>query len=486
MERRLTAGADLLTRIMLGLTLALLLGGMVLGVGQNRESWKALMLAALILIVCWKELPRLCHWLERLGAVRIWLVLTLLCLAVKGAWVLLVRITPSGDYATFRGYANALAQQPVLEGGRYMALFPHIFGYSSFLSWFIRLLGPGELLAQVLNVVLTGVSGSFLFLLGRRWWGLPAGISGYLLWIACPSQTIYNSLVLSEPLYTTLMLGALVLLTAGEGGRPILRGAATGLVLRWFNGVRPIAAVVIIALLIWRLVLKPEEWLLGESRRYWLGLLATLLAVYAITGPLWQAHLTRRIGEEPSTTPGYSVLVGFNQNSGGAWNWEDSNLLFSLSDAPGTTAQQAQEGALKAAKDRITSGEVELLPLMGDKLRAFLGSDHACVGYVGSVVRHTKLFALACNGFYYAILMLAGAGLARLWRNRERFALVLLPLYVLGLTCAQMLVEVAGRYHYSILPVLLLLGQVALFRPVPEKTKKFSKKPGKLLTGHGF
>lgn len=474
MERRLTAGAGLLTRIMLALTLALLVGGLVLGVEQNGETWKALALAVPVLIAGWKGLPLLCRWLEQLGAVRIWLVLTLLCLAVKGAWVLLVRVTPSGDYATFWGYANALARQPVLEDGRYMALFPHIFGYSSFLSWFIRLLGPGELLAQMLNVVLTAVSGSFLFLLGRRWWGPPAGISAYLLWIACPSQTIYNSLVLSEPLYTTLMLGALVLLTA-EGRRLILRGVAAGLVLRWFNGVRPIAAVVIIALLIWHLVLKPEEWLLGESRRYWLGLLAALLAVYALTGPLWQAHLARRIGEEPSTTLGYSILVGFNQNSGGAWNQEDSQLLFSLSDAPGATAQQAQEGALEAAKDRITSGKVALLPLLRDKLRAFLGSDHACVGYVGSVVRHTKLFALACNGFHYAAMVLAGGALVRLWRNRERSAVVLLPLYVLGLTCAQMLVEVAGRYHYSLIPMLLLLGQAALFPPAPAETKIFQK-----------
>lgn len=87
----------------------------------------------------------------------------------QGAWVLLVRVPPSGDYATFWGYAKALAGQPVLEGGRYMALFPHIFGYSSFLSWFIRLLGPGALLAQGLNVLLTAASGSLLFLLGRRW-----------------------------------------------------------------------------------------------------------------------------------------------------------------------------------------------------------------------------------------------------------------------------------------------------------------------------
>lgn len=475
MERRLTAGAGLLTRIMLGLALALLAGGLILGAGQNEETWKALALALVVLPVLWKGLPPLCRRLGRLGAVRAWLVLTLLCLAVKGAWVLLVRVPPAGDYATFWGSANALAQQPVLESGRYIALFPHIFGYASFLSWFIRLLGPGELLAQGLNVLLTAASGGFLFLLGRQWWGLPAGISAYLLWIVWPSQTIYNSLILSEPLYTALILGVLVLLTAGEGKGLLVRGAAAGLVLRWCNGVRPIAAVVIIALVLWRALLKPEGWLLGEERRYWLGLLAALLVVYALTGPLWQAHLARRIGEEPSTTPGYNILVGFNQNSGGAWNQEDSNLLFSLSNAPDATAQQAQEGALEAAKARITSGEVDLLPLMRDKLRAFLGSDHACMGYVNSVVRHTKLFTRACNGFYYAALVLAGAGLVRLWRNRERSAVVLLPLYGLGLTCAQMLVEVAGRYHYSMIPMVLLLGQAALFPPVPAETKIFQK-----------
>ncbi len=488
MEKGLTGGAALLSRVMLALALALLAGAVLLGANQSGDTGKALILAAALLPVLWKGLPLLCRGMEKLGAVRAWLLLTLVCLAVKGAWVLLVRVTPSGDYATFWGYANALASQPVLEGGRYMALFPHIFGYSSFLGWFIRLLGPGELLAQGLNVLLSACSGSLMFLLGRRWWGLAAGIAAYLLWIACPSQTIYNSLVLSEPLYTALLLAALFLLTVEEQRwrRCVLLGAAAGGVLRWFNGVRPIGAVVIIALLIWRFLLKPEELLSRQARRRWLALLAALLAVYALSGSLWQAHLARRLGEEPSTTPGYSILVGFNERSGGAWNQEDSQLLFSLSNAPGATAQQAQEGALAAAKDRIFSGKIALLPLLRDKLRAFLGYDHTCVGYVNSVVRHTKLFALACNGFYYAALVLAGAGLVRLWRGRVRSAILLLPLYVLGLTCAQMLVEVAGRYHYSLIPVLLLLGQGALFTPRPAAAKNFSKKPGKPLTGNGF
>lgn len=479
MTQRLTGAATILTRLMLALALVLLGAALVLGARQNGETAKALALGAVGVLILWKALPWLAGRLARLGAVKAWLILTALCLVLKGAWVALVRVPLSGDYATFWGYAEWLAKLPELNNGRYMALFPHIFGYASFLSWFIRIFGSGELLAQLVNVALTALSGSFLFLLARRWWGLSAGIAVYLLWVLCPSQTIYNSLVLSEPLYTALLLGVLLLLTAGEDRekRPVLLGGAAGLLLRWFNGVRPIALVVVIALLLWRFLLKPEGLLRREGRRFWLPALAALLAVYLVTGPLWQAHMARRIGEEPASTPGYSVLVGFNQQYSGQWNQGDSDLLLSRSAQPGVTAQQAQEEAMAAAKARITSGDISFFHLMKEKMRVFLGTDQACVGYVSSVLRHTTLFSLACNSFYYGAILLAGWGLIRLWRQGSRSLVLLLPLYLLGLTAAQMLVEVAGRYHYSLIPVLLLLGQGALFAPAPAKAKKFQKNP---------
>lgn len=476
MGRDLRDIPTVLSRTMLGLCLALLGAALLLGAGQSRETALAFLLGLGGVAAVWLVLPGVSALLARMGAARAWAVLTLLCLLVKGAWVVWVRVPPEGDYATFWGYAEALARSPVIDGGRYMALFPHIFGYASFLSWFIRLLGPGELLAQGLNVALTAASGSLMYLLARRWWGPAGGAGAYLLWILCPSQTMYNALILSEPLYTALLLAVLALLAAaeGEGGRPVLLGGAAGGLLRLVQGVRPIAAVVILALLIWRFLLKPEALARRAGRRFWLPLLAALLAVYAAAGPLWNAHLARRIGEEPSSLPGYSVLVGLNQASGGRWNQGDSDLLFSWSGQPGATARQAQEQAMAAAAERL--GQVRVLPLMAEKLRVFLGRDDTCVGYSGAVLRHTGLFSLACNGFYYAALLLAGAGTLRLWRRGDRRAALLLPLYVLGLTCAQMLVEVAGRYHYSLLPALLLLGTGALFSGRTE-TKKIQKSP---------
>ncbi len=455
---------SILRGAMWGLFLALLLAALLLGSSYISQRRWALLLALAALPVVWKGLPWLARRISALGTARAWLVLTVLCLAMKSAWVLWAQVPPEGDYATYWSYAQALAEKEVLSCGRYMALFPHLFGYASFLSWFIALLGPLPLLAQGLNVALTAVSGGFLFLLGRRFWGMEGGVTAYLLWIACPSQTVYNSLILSEPLYTALLLLFLWLITGPlprRWTRCALLGLGAGLVLRWLNGVRPIGAVPLIALFLWRFCLTPDG--LGEKgqRRRWAALLGVLLAAYLAAGPLWDSHIAARIGEEPSSTPGYSVLVGFNPESGGQWNQEDSELLYFYSDAPGATAQDAQQAALEAAKARIAGG-MDFLTLFREKIRVFLGSDSACVGYCSSVVRHTEELSLACDGFYYLLLFLAAVGGVALWRSGEKGGALIFPLYVLGLTAAQMLVEVAGRYHYSLLPVLMLLATAAL------------------------
>ena len=129
---------------MLALCLALLAAALLLGVPQSKETQRAFGLALVGAAAVWLVLPRLSGLLARLGAVRVWVLLTLLCLLVKGLWVVLVRIPQTGDYATFWGYANSLAQSSVIDGSRYMALFPHIFGYASFLSWFIPAAGSGR------------------------------------------------------------------------------------------------------------------------------------------------------------------------------------------------------------------------------------------------------------------------------------------------------------------------------------------------------
>lgn len=466
----------LLGRCMLALYIGITSCGLLLGATAGLKNLAALGVAVAVGVLAFLVLPRITKLLSKQGVLRAGLLLVLLCALVKAAWIVLVRLEPAGDYATFWQCANSLAARETIYNGRYIALFPHIFGYASFLSWFVRLFGSGELLAPWINVLLSVCSGVLLFRLGWRWLNLEAGISAFLLWTFCPSQTIYNSMVLSEPYYTTMLLGFLLLMTefsctCQAVSWPAVWGAAVGviggLLLRFINGSRPIAAIPIIALLIWLFALGGLKGRKGIV--CWFPCLALLLAVYFGTAPLWNANLAHRIGQEPSSTPGYNILVGFNPESAGTWNQADSDLLYYYSDQPGATAQWAQEQMLSEAKTRITSGEVRIPSLMVQKLRTFLGSDAACVRYSATVLNHQALFTFLCNAYYYLLLLLAVLGGLCLCMRSEGNIALLLPLYVLGLTLAQMLVEVAPRYHYSLIPMFILIGQFALYRNVAEK-----------------
>lgn len=459
----------LLFRIMLSLFLCLCGITLYLGAFQDKEHLYALGLAILSCLIFYVFMPQIARWLNGLGASRSWLLLTLFCFMIKLAWVLYVKVPIDGDYMVFWNVANDLAQNREIHN-RYVALFPHIFGYSSFLSVFLSNLGFVPLLPQVLNIVLTLCSGTELFFLCRKWCSPEAGAAVYLLWALCPSQTIYNSLILSEPLYTTLLLTFFLIVTyvgdfeAGKR-RPSFIGAVAGclcgLLLRGIQILRPIAAVPLIALVLWLVLLSAELWN-PLKRRMWLPLLALTVGVYSFTGPLWQTYMTERLGEVPSSTPGYSIFVGFNTSSGGRWNQEDSERLYDYNSLPDITAEEVQRTLLKDARDRITHERQAIPGLMVQKLRIFLGSDHACVGYSQVVLRHTTLFSCLCNGFYYAMLLLAGLGVIRLWKSGANSAILLAPLYFLGLTLAQLLVEVAGRYHYSIIPMLTILAAASL------------------------
>ena len=466
----------ILTAVMLGI-FALLFGLALLLGGCQPEHLSycvafALGLAGAAIYALWQRRPRLGPTLwERLGRGRTELFLLCLCFLLNLAWVLYFRLEPTVDYATFWHAAVQLAAGEPIANRVYIALFPHILGYSSFLSLFLRVFGTGSLVAPVVNVCLTTLSGVFLYHLTLRWRGENSAALVLLLWSLFPSKLFYNTMVLSEPYYTCLLLAALWLMAEVEARRPKLLTAAllgllAGLLLRLMNTARPIAAVPILALLIWLVFLRGER---GRAERIsWLGFTGVLLAAYLLTGPLWNAYAERVLGETPATVPGYSFYVGINPDSLGSYSNEDMERLQTLrGPADGGSAVEAQQQILEEAKARLHSGEIPFGKLLFTKLRNFLGYDEGGAFYSRARLRDRsyQVLALYSNIWYYALGLLALWGAWRVYRAGVRSTALLAPLYVIGLTLAQLLVEVSARYHYSIVPMLILLAAFSYTRP---------------------
>jgi len=399
----------------------------------------------------------------RLGAVRTLILLLLLCAAVKLTWVLLVPVEPKSDYLTFYQTAVGLLREPVLRHPRYVALFPHILGYSQFLSLAMALFGTDYLVAPLLNVALSTLSAGLLFCLGSRLADLRVATAATLLWIVCPSQTIYNIYTLSEPLYTSLILLFLCLLTGFDRRQKrwysgLVWGAAGGILLTAVNAVRPIAVILVIGLILWLGLLQTDRWREKEFRIKWLPFVAALLVLFLVTGALWSSYSAARLGEAPASTPGFNVLVGLNPDSGGVWNPEDSKVLNAYNDQPGSTPQGVQEQLFDDALDRAFSGQINYPRLFLQKFHVFLGVDSACVQYAQQLLPHPDLLRHLCNAFYFTAVLLSLVAAAVLLRRGDRSLLFMPMVYLIGLTLAQLLVEVAGRYHYSLIPTLCLLG----------------------------
>lgn len=400
----------------------------------------------------------------RLGAPRTLVLLLLLCVLVKLTWVLLVPVAPKSDYLTFYQTAEKLLNQPVLSYPRYVALFPHILGYSQFLSLAMALFGTGYLVAPLLNVALSTLSAGLLFCLGSRLADLRVATAATLLWIICPSQTIYNIYTLSEPLYTALILLFFCLL-AGFHRREqrfrysgFLWGTLCGVLLAAINAVRPIAVILVIGLILWLGLLQTDRWREREFRIKWLPFVAALLVLFLAAGALWNSYSAARLGEEPASTPGFNILVGLNPDSGGVWNPEDSKVLNAYNDQPGSTPQGVQEQLFEDALDRAFSGQINYPRLFLRKLHVFLGVDSACVQYAEQLLPHPNLLRHLCNGFYFTVVIFSLVAAAVLLRRGDRSLLFIPMVYLIGLILAQLLVEVAGRYHYSLIPTLCLLG----------------------------
>ena len=389
----------------------------------------------------------------------------LLCFAVNLLWVLFVRIEPFSDYKEYWDVARALARGTAIPDAWYVAMYPHILGTATVLSAVIQVFGESVFAVTVLNVLLTSASCYLIWLLGRELFSARAGFLAALLWAVTPCKLMLNSLVFSEPIYTFLILlffRLFLRLAPRMGGEKPVRAvcgiASLGLLLAAINLIRPIAAILLIAAALWLVFLRGEE--AKDPRRWalWLAALAAMLGLYRGAGALWDRHVEARLGQEIASVPWYNIYVGLNEETGGRYTDADMDLLTAYL-RQGMSADEAQKSMIPHVKERLASG-IDYPKLLGTKLFSFLGNDELG-GYTYRFTRSerfVKLCMAICNVFYYGVLLAGFAGFVKMFRSQSLGAGLLPPLFFLGLTLAHMLVEVANRYHYSLIPILIIFA----------------------------
>lgn len=69
---------------------------------------------------------------------------------------------------------------------------------------------------------------------------------------------------------------------------------------------------------------------------------------------------------------------------------------------------------------------------------------------------------IICDIFYYFLIVISLLGVFIAFKDKDKSAVLFICLYAIGLTMAQMLVEVAGRYHYCVTISMVILAALGM------------------------
>lgn len=400
---------------------------------------------------------------------QVLIILSVLCLIYKTSIILLVKTNPVADYLTFDSIAKIFAEKGVLSYYcRYMSLYPHVFGYSYVLGIVYKIFGTSELVVPIMNVLLSYISLLIIYKILQKLYGNESALWGGILWIFCPSQTLWNCTILSEPLYNVFVLFALYLcIIIASDVKFDGFNSKTGLVCVSFSGtlivlnfLRPISAIfiIIIAAVLFVCSLK------STCKKSFLWKLLCFLAIciiYFAGNKVVNAGITRIIGEEPSGVPGASFYLGSNEKSNGQWNQEDWDKILGMANEENTTGKITQEKVFDEALVRIKNIK-NPVQLLLNKFVVFWGNDQ-------TAVKHTVAGGVEISGIRYDLLcaindafllFIAILSLVSLWElgYNKNIGAICIVLFFIGLTMSQLFVEVMGRYHYSGITVLIMIG----------------------------
>ena len=98
---RLNCTAHLMQRLLLTAFFILAVSALAVGISQGERYLQAFALALLGLFLYTALCVPAAKRLEHLGPLRLWLLLTILCVAIKVFWIWRVRVPLAGDYSVF-------------------------------------------------------------------------------------------------------------------------------------------------------------------------------------------------------------------------------------------------------------------------------------------------------------------------------------------------------------------------------------------------
>ena len=405
------------------------------------------------------------------------LVLFALAAVSRIAWALAVPARIGSDYGLYVRMGQYYAEHGKPEIDNYMlTVAPNAVTYSVLTGLLMRLFGASAGTLVVFGEVLHTCNILLVYVIGRQFTSGPRAFAAAAVFALLPENIFYSNIPGIEAAAMFTALAGLLLIMAGRRGWPAACAAMCfggGAVLVLSACIRPNAWVILAAAAVW--LLREKE--TGQPVKRKALRLTALLAGAVLVFCGHTALKNSLFGEQkPVNGLGWSLYEGLDLESGGKWTAEKSKRCIEVIGE--YSPEEADAVFREEALERFRSYSFP------EKLRMFLRKG-------GSLWYESR----------YAIFSLEGTEHWNDWRQAADFCWTACmavfiwsllyrrnkPLSIAGKSAAGLLLSVIlvtagwhcigtsiGRYHYMLIPFVLLLAALLLpgkaKKPVPERS----------------
>lgn len=403
-------------------------------------------------------------------------------------WVVFIDTAPISDFYGYNNYAINASKGFFHLYGEVYPLFPFKFGYSLILSVIYRIFGTDIMVAKVFNVVLSLGTVFLIYKLGEKLFNERSGRIAGLIFALWPAQIMYNSVAASEHVFMLFFLLAawfFLLIENNNNVKNYILAAASGSMIALAYLIRPVSMILLPILIVCLFVFHKEDKhfknkklkvnpaiknnylkaamkiLAGNKIKISLAVFASTIITIAVinltVGNLIGVRLWR-------SSSGFSFYIGTNYESSGMYSAKDEEIIQEFN----YDFDEVHGQATKRAIERIVSQPMNFLRLIEKKfIIQWTNEDY---GYYwsmyklnsvndvsGFVLSHPRAFLGISQIYYIAIIVLAAAG--SLYINRHQiYTTAAIYLLLFAFVGAHTLFEVQSRYHYPVIPFLILIG----------------------------
>ncbi len=405
------------------------------------------------------------------------LILTALAVITRIIWGLAVPARIDSDYGLYVRMGQYYAEHGRPEIDNYMlTVAPNAVSYSVLTGLVMRLFGTSALTLVVFTEILHVCNILLVYGTGRQIMSGPRTFTAAAVFALLPENIFYSNIPgIEAPAMFTALAGLLLILAARHGKAAIRTAlcADGGAVLAFSACIRPNAWVILAAAAVWLLREKEGEQQAGRKVLRLAALLAGAALILCGHGALKNSLFAE---QKPVSGLGWSLYEGLDLESGGKWTEEKSKRCIEVISEYGPEEADAifRKEALERFRGYSFPEKLRMVLRKGGSL--WYESRYSIFSLEGT--EHWNDWRQAAD-FCWAVCMIlfirsllsrCSKPLGTAGKNDAGLLLTV----ILVTTAWHMAGTSIGRYHYMLIPFILLPAAMLLpgkkKQPVPERS----------------